>query len=179
MMRMRTAWIAWLLLGLGGCVGVNPEWDTPVAATGWVQEDRCDAAASEEGEDDDDGEDGDDASPSDVGASGACGAALEPGACGDSMTACWTEGGWFCADLQEHDEHCGECFNDCAAYGDATCHEGECFCKGGPWWKLCAEGCADTRKDPTGCGVLCVDCREMFGPDARCETGICAPPATG
>lgn len=178
---MRNTWIAGLLVGLGGCVGVNPEWDTPVAATGWVPEARCDSPEESDGEDlpyGDEGEEGEEEGESgDSGDSGgsACGA-IEPDACGDGMTACRSEGGWFCADLSEHDEHCGECFNDCAAYGDATCNEGECFCKGGPWMQLCAEGCADTRKDPAGCGVACVDCREEFGPNARCELGICAPP---
>lgn len=195
---MRNAWIGCsllgLALGLGGCVDTNPEWDTPVAvASGWAPEARCDSEEDSDGEDLPYGDDGDDGGEDDGardgedsegedsegegegGDGGACGA-IEPDACGDGLMACQSEGGWFCADLQEHDEHCGECFNDCAAYGDATCNEGECFCKGGPWMQLCEEGCADTRTDPAGCGVECVDCRVEFGPNARCELGICAPP---
>lgn len=174
---MRNPWIGCSLLGLGLALGPggcdpNPEWETPVAiASGFAPEVECDP------EEDRDAEeagphrtDGGEAAVSD----NPC-ETIEPGACGEGQTACMTDGGWFCADLQEHDEHCGECFNDCAAYGDATCNEGECFCKGGPWVQLCDEGCTDTRTDPAGCGVGCVDCRVEFGPDARCETGICAP----
>jgi hypothetical protein len=177
---MRNAWIGCSLLGvglglalaLGGC-DTNPEWDTPVAiASGFAPEVDCDAEDDRDAEDEphrDDGGEGVEADASD-----ACGT-IEPDACGEGQTACMSDGGWFCADLQEHDEHCGECFNECAAYGDATCNEGECYCKGGPWMQLCAEGCTDTREDPAGCGVGCVDCREEFGVNARCETGICAP----
>lgn len=170
--------IAGALLGPWGCVGINPEWDQPDTATAWVPESRCDAAESSEGGEGRD-RDGGGASTTDDGSDDeACGA-VEPDACGDGLTACESSSGWFCADLREHDEHCGTCFNDCAAYGDASCVEGECYCRGGPWWKLCAEGCADTRVDPTGCGIECVDCRVTYGPDARCETGICAPPWGG
>jgi hypothetical protein len=160
----------WMLVLVGGCVGINPDWDEPVAATAWAPGGRCDADAGTEDE-----EDEDDRSASGTGdASGgeACGR-VESDACGEGLVACASEGGWFCADLREHDEHCGACFNDCFAYGDATCVEGECWCRGGPWMKLCAPGCVDTRVDPAGCGVLCVDCRVEFGEDARCDTGIC------
>ena len=179
MMHLRWISAGWLL-GLVGCVDINPEWDEPMATTAWVPEARCDAA-DVEGESDGEGEgrdrDGDGASTTEDGDGGdeACGV-IEPEACGDGLTACASAGGWFCADLLEHDEHCGVCFNDCAAHGDATCLEGECYCRGGPWWKRCGEGCTDTRFDPAGCGIECVDCRVMFGPAARCETGICTPP---
>ena len=172
-MVMRTKLIAWLSLVLAGCVGVNPEWDDPVAATAWVPESRCDAGTGDDGGEDDDDEDRSASGEDDAG-SDACGV-VENEACGEGLVACASAGGWFCADLREHDEHCGECFNDCFAYGDASCVEGECYCWGGPWWKLCGEGCADTRMDPTGCGVECVDCRVEYGEDARCESGICKP----
>lgn len=185
-MRTMRGWvIAGVSLGLGGCVGlngcvgINPEWEQP--ATEWMPESRCDAADMESEGDEDEGDDAREHEPGGASTTGdggddeACGV-VEPDACGDGLTACASPGGWFCADLREHDEHCGACFHDCAEYGDATCHEGECYCRGGPWWKLCGEGCVDTRLDPTGCGIECVDCRVLYGPDARCETGICAPP---
>jgi hypothetical protein len=178
---MRNAWIGCSLLGLGLGLGLggcdtNPEWDTPVAiASGFAPEVECDAEEDRDAEDEDEPHRSDGGDDAEGDASDACGT-IEPDACGEGQTACMSDGGWFCADLQEHDEHCGECFNECAAYGDATCNEGECYCKGGPWMQLCAEGCTDTREDPAGCGVECVDCRVMYGQDARCETGICAPP---
>lgn len=181
---MRRETIPWLVLLLGGCIGTNPEWEAPMTSA-WVPETRCDGgdpAAPEtkdrDGEDGGPGEsEGDEDEPGEPG-EGSC-AVGEAFACGEGLTACESEGGWFCADLREHDEHCGECFNDCAAYGDAMCQAGECYCRGGPWMQLCAEGCADTRTDPTACGVLCVDCRVELGPNARCETGVCLPPAVG
>jgi len=157
-----------------GCVGINPEWDDPVAATAWEPEPRCDAGTEGDGGDEDDADQDRRASGDEDADSEACGV-VEAEACGEGQVPCASAGGWFCADLLEHDEHCGECFNDCAAYGDATCVEGECYCWGGPWYKLCAEGCADTRVDPAGCGVLCVDCREEYGAGARCDLGICKP----
>ena len=167
-MRSRMSpWLAWLLMG--GCVGVNPEWDEPPSK--WQPEARCEAETDDGGDDDDDAEE---RRAGDEDEGDACGV-VESEACGEGLVACASAGGWFCADLLEHDEHCGECFNDCAAYGDASCVEGECYCWGGPWWKLCGEGCADTRVDPTGCGVECVDCRVEFGDHARCESGICKP----
>ena len=165
---MRTTSIACVLLaGLGGCMDVNPEWDTPVAAAHGEEEAHCD---SPEGESEDDDEEGD-------AAEDACGAIGPDEPCGGDMTQCWTDNGWFCADLEEHDEHCGACFNECAAYGDATCQQGECACKGGPWMQLCSasESCVDTRFEPTGCGILCVDCRVEQGPDAVCDMGIFKP----
>ena len=182
---MRSRMFPLLLLVLGGCVDVSSEWETP-AGDAWAPASRCDGGdAEDEDVEDRDAEDEDEAEngarrSDDVDAAEAdsCGVG-EAFSCGDGLTACESEGGWFCADLDEHDEHCGECFNDCTAYGDAMCQDGECYCRGGPWMQLCGEGCADTRQDPTGCGVECTDCRVEFGPDARCEQGICAPPLSG
>lgn len=158
--------------GIAGCVGTNPEWDGPASATdAWTPTSgsRCDELDAGTGSTDT-GEHASEASE----ASDACGA-VEPDACGDALVACASEGGWFCADLRTHDEHCGACFHDCAAYGDASCDHGECRCDGGPWWRLCGAQCTDTRTDPAACGVHCLDCRVAYGADARCDAGACAP----
>jgi len=171
----------WVLAGLAGapgCVGINPEWDGP-ATEGWMPmpDGRCSDADAMEGGSEDAGDEG--ASAGDTGKGDdveddACGV-VEPGECGDGLVACASEGGWFCADLGAHDEHCGACFHDCGAYGEASCQDGECHCEGGPWMQLCGEACTDTRSDPGGCGIHCLDCRTTYGADARCDAGVCMP----
>jgi hypothetical protein len=166
----------WVLAGLcAGCIGTNPAWDGP-ATEGWVPPagTRCSGAGDASTESS--GGTTDAGSGTDHRQDDAC-AVVEPdpGVCGDRLEACASEGGWFCADLRSHDEHCGACFHDCAAYGDARCEAGECRCAGGPWWRVCWLGCTDTRRDPMGCGAHCLDCRLTYGPDARCEDGVCGP----
>lgn len=155
------------IAGLAGCVGINPEWDGPPSATSGSRCDALDDGATSVGT----GEPSEQPEETDA---EACGA-VEPGACGEALAACASEGGWFCADLRTHDEHCGACFHDCAAYGDASCDHGECRCDGGPWWRVCGERCTDTRTDPAACGVHCLDCRVAYGADARCDAGVCGP----
>lgn len=169
--RRSYGWL-WVLAGLaGGCIGINPEWDGP-ATEGWtpMAGARCSEAAEEPTASG--GHESSGTGTTDGGEDDAC-AAVDPMACGLGLVACASEGEWFCADLRVHDEHCGACFHDCAAYGDATCEDGQCHCEGGPWWRLCGLGCTDTRSDPMACGSHCMDCRLVYGPDARCEDGVC------
>lgn len=176
---MRRRGSEWLLVLAGlaaGCIGTNPEWDGPTTE-GWtpMMGSRCSEA---EGEEQPTAGTGDDATGASTGtgvAEGDACAVIEPEACGLGLVACAAEGEWFCADLRTHEEHCGACFHDCAAYGDATCEAGECRCDGGPWWRVCGLGCTDTRSDPMGCGAHCQDCRLIYGEDARCLEGVCGP----
>jgi hypothetical protein len=187
-MVMQTGWMVTMITGvlgvLGGCVGSNPDWDAEPSGTEepppppvMPEQERCNGAVDGTGGT---GDSGDGDGPSDTGPSQEPCRVAEADACGDSgLVTCESDREWFCVDPSHHDEHCGSCFHDCAMYGDASCVDGECYCKGGPWWKLCGEECADTREDPAGCGILCVDCREIHGPNARCEQGVCAPPEGG
>jgi hypothetical protein len=192
MVMVSATWrtMPWVLVVLGGCIGINPEWDGDPSTTEALEPTTtappssgdamdatssaaADATSSAAADATSGGEVG--SGSSDTGpVQGQSSTTGEPHVCGDHEdVACEVEGEWTCVDLRWDDEHCGACSHDCAAYGDASCEHGECDCDGGWWARLCPEGCADTQHDPSACGEACVDCRGIYGDSARCDHGEC------
>jgi hypothetical protein len=78
--------------------------------------------------------------------------------------------GSYCIDLQDSNDHCGDCDNKCEGYNGFACSQGVCIC--GTDKEACDGECTDPANDPAHCG----SCGNACPTGQFCVAGSCECP---